>query len=282
MKASIVLVIRNEERYLKKCLDAIKDQDFSDWELVVIDDASTDASRSIVGSMKDERIRWVFVSGRPGMSRLRNRGIEESKGEFIFFTDGDCVPSRSWLALGVASLDGNGWAGVEGKTLYETAHTTISDHIVESQPGEYMTCNIAYKKSALERNRFDPQFRYAHEDRDVAYRIKESNQVGYLPEMLVVHQRKKRSIGSQYRSTWRATDTVLFLKKHGLGSAGETFGPVLYPSRLAVICFPPLLMLTRGIRSLHDLVLAVNQPFAYLFERILIWYSAIKYRIVII
>jgi len=280
MKASIVLVVRNEEDYIDNCLNSVYAQSFRDWELVVIDDSSTDRTGAIVKARADSRTKYVFQDGRLGLGALRNRGVEESEGDYIFFTDGDCIPNKYWLAEGVSALDqSDDWFGVEGKTYYQTAYTNISHHIVESHAGEFMTCNVGYRRNIFEKLEFDPRFKYAHEDRELALRVLKSGSIGYWPNMEVIHQEKKRTIPGLFYAARRAEDMVLLQKMHGKQSSDVVRWKILYPLRLLVILFPPLLFLSRGIRSISDVVIALVQPVAYLYERLLIWKTAIRLQI---
>ena len=87
---SIVLPVFNVEPYLAQCLDSIRCQTFVGWELVLVDDGSTDRSGEICDaySQKDERIKVVHVTNG-GVSHARNVGNELAKGEWITYVDGD-------------------------------------------------------------------------------------------------------------------------------------------------------------------------------------------------
>ncbi len=90
MKLSIIVPIYNISKYLKNCLDSILSQSFTDFELLLVDDGSTDGSAGICDNYakKDSRIR-VFHKINRGLSSARNLGIEKAKGEYLFFVDGD-------------------------------------------------------------------------------------------------------------------------------------------------------------------------------------------------
>ena len=85
---SVVIPLFNKEKQIKRTIDSILNQAFSDFELIIINDGSTDASLKIVSGIKDERIRIINQSNS-GVSVARNRGISESQGEYLFFLDAD-------------------------------------------------------------------------------------------------------------------------------------------------------------------------------------------------
>lgn len=85
---SVVLPLYNKEKYIKRTLESVLNQTFSNFEVLVIDDGSTDKSCEIVESINDSRIRLIRQENG-GPSKARNRGIKEAKGKFIAFLDAD-------------------------------------------------------------------------------------------------------------------------------------------------------------------------------------------------
>ena len=87
---SIIVPIYNAEEYLERCIESIKKQTYQKWELILVDDGSTDCSLQLCEkiALKDTRIRVIHIENL-GVSMARNRGIEEAKGEYISFIDAD-------------------------------------------------------------------------------------------------------------------------------------------------------------------------------------------------
>jgi glycosyltransferase involved in cell wall biosynthesis len=87
---SVIVPVYNVDNYLVQCIDSILFQTYSNFELLLIDDGSTDSSSYICNkyAKKDSRVR-VFHKDNGGVSSARNRGIEESKGDYIVFIDAD-------------------------------------------------------------------------------------------------------------------------------------------------------------------------------------------------
>ncbi len=89
-KISIIVPVYNTENYLRKCIDSVIKQEYKDWELILVDDGSTDISGKICDeyAAKDQRI-LVEHKNNTGVSDTRNHGIDASKGDWIFFLDSD-------------------------------------------------------------------------------------------------------------------------------------------------------------------------------------------------
>ena len=87
---SIIVPVYNVEKYLSRCLDSILSQTFSDFEILLINDGSTDNSGGICDkyAKKDKRIR-VFHKNNEGVNRARNTGLDNAKGDWITFVDSD-------------------------------------------------------------------------------------------------------------------------------------------------------------------------------------------------
>ncbi len=95
---SVVVPVYNIERYLPKCIESLMAQTYSDWEIMLVDDESTDGSLAICNrySGKDSRIR-VIRQAHGGASKARNTGIRMAKGEYIAFVDGDDYVAADYL-----------------------------------------------------------------------------------------------------------------------------------------------------------------------------------------
>ena len=89
-KVSIVMPMYRVERYIEKAIQSVLDQDFQDWELLVVNDGSTDGSREIASMMavSDERIK-ILDKENGGLSDARNYGLDRAIGEFVHFYDSD-------------------------------------------------------------------------------------------------------------------------------------------------------------------------------------------------
>jgi glycosyltransferase involved in cell wall biosynthesis len=85
---SVIIPLYNKEKYIKKTIESILNQDFQDFEIIIINDGSTDASEEIVKNINDPRIK-LYSQPNKGVSTARNKGIEIAKGQIIAFLDAD-------------------------------------------------------------------------------------------------------------------------------------------------------------------------------------------------
>ena len=90
LSLTIIIPVYNVERYLPMCLESIVQQHLSDYEVIMVDDGSTDGSGAICDEFAEHYPEFrVIHNGNGGVAAARNRGIEEAKGEYILFLDSD-------------------------------------------------------------------------------------------------------------------------------------------------------------------------------------------------
>ena len=96
-QVSIILPTRNRAYVLRQTLDGLRAQTFSDWELIVINDGSTDGTREMVASYQDPRFIYVQNEASLGAAKARNIGLARAQAEFIAFQDaGDDWLPENW------------------------------------------------------------------------------------------------------------------------------------------------------------------------------------------
>jgi glycosyltransferase involved in cell wall biosynthesis len=193
-RVSAIIIVLNGEGFIAEAIESVRAQDFGDWELLVVDDGSTDSTRDIVQRFVDADPDRVHLLRHPdqanhGMSATRNLGIEEARGEFVAFLDADDVWTSDKLGQQVAILDQhpsaamvygrtliwNLWdpssgendhfygLGVEPDALYEPPRLYFQ--LLENVHQTPTTCNAMIRRSVLrELGGFDPRFRGMFED----------------------------------------------------------------------------------------------------------------------
>ena len=97
---SIIVPVYCVEEYLKECVDSIYAQDFTDWELILIDDASPDGSGTLADALAahEPRTRVIHLKENGGQALARNRGIEECRGRYLTFIDSDDFVAPNYLS----------------------------------------------------------------------------------------------------------------------------------------------------------------------------------------
>lgn len=108
-RVSIVIPVFNKSLWIEETLKSVESQTFSDWECIIIDDGSTDESLETIRKYTEKSPgRWrVLTQGNSGQCIARNRGIEESSGEYVAFLDGDDTWAPNKLEIQVRILDAN-------------------------------------------------------------------------------------------------------------------------------------------------------------------------------
>ena len=110
----------NAERFISETIDSILNQTYQDFELLIIDDGSTDNSREILSNyaQKDERIRILYNNGNKGVAYTRNRGIKEARGRYLATMDADDIATPFRLEKEVQYLNEHKWIGAVSGCLY--------------------------------------------------------------------------------------------------------------------------------------------------------------------
>jgi GT2 family glycosyltransferase len=210
-RVSVIVCTHNGQSTLTECLARLTTLKYPDFEVIVVNDGSSDASAEIAEA---HEARLVQTEHR-GLSHARNVGIANATGEIVAFLDDDAYPDHDWLYYLAASLRANGHAGVGGPNIAPgddglvaecvaaapggPIHVLISDREAEHVPG----CNMAFRKAALEEiGGFDERFRVAGDDVDVCWRLQESGRtLGFSAGAVVMHRRRdsvRRYLRQQY------------------------------------------------------------------------------------
>src|SRR5262249_8925142 len=113
-RVSVVVCSYNGAPTLAQCLRSLMALDYSDYEVIVVDDGSTDETREVLGHFPD--IRVIHQPNR-GLSVARNVGLEAATGDVVAYTDSDCFADADWLTQLVHQLERTGAAAVGGPNL---------------------------------------------------------------------------------------------------------------------------------------------------------------------
>ncbi len=200
-KVSVVVASYNGGRTLTACLDSLLHLNYPNYEVVLVDDGSTDDTVRIAAHYPTVR---AVHEPNLGLSAARNTGILASMGEIVAFTDSDCRADEDWLYYVVGDLlktdacgigghnfpppEDNWIAGVVAVSPGAPAHVMLTDREAEHIPG----CNMAFWKWALEAiNGFDPIYRAAGDDVDVCWRLLQRGwKIGFSHAGFVWHYRR--------------------------------------------------------------------------------------------
>ncbi|QOX79703.1 glycosyltransferase [Trichlorobacter lovleyi] len=214
-RVSVLMPVYNGERFLREAIDSILGQSFHDFELIIVDDGSTDSSAACIASYHDTRIISVKNEINQGIVVTRNRGIELARGEYIALMDCDDISTEERLAEQVAFLDTDqsvaavaaciecvdengtflsGWA--------DDRSTVTPDQIRAFLP----RANCVANSSLMIRANVLRQYRYrggrdAVEDYDLLLRlVSDGLQVAKIPAVLLCYRIVNSSFSSAGRS----------------------------------------------------------------------------------
>lgn len=178
-KVSIIVPIYNVEKYLKRCINSILNQTLKEFELILVNDGSTDKSKEICDEYKDERIKVIHKINE-GVSSARNKGIDIAKGDYICFIDPDDYIDKDAIEYlyNLNIKNGADIACYRMKTyknevlqsklnIKENIEIYIKENIIKEYAinGKflYSTCNKLYDSKLFNNIRFSENIRYAED-----------------------------------------------------------------------------------------------------------------------
>lgn len=263
IEISIVIPAYNVASYIRDCLEAVRRQtlDACRFEVIVIDDGSTDHTLALLQQLKAE---WAFdglnIVHQPngGPAAARNRGVALARAPIVVFLDSDCIAEPQWLeALTRPLFENPALVGVEGKTLPASEKRTLMDHYVSNAHGGFCwTCNMAYRRDILLRlGGLDEGFPWpSGEDIDLAHRVKQVGEIPFVPDALVYHLILKRRF-LKHLAMARCFSTMLRLQRKHPGLLTKM------PGFLGLVCFQMVQLLGPIVTQRRELPKA---PVAYL------------------
>ncbi len=207
---SVVLCSYNGQRTIRDCLEGLAKLDYPNFEVIVVDDGSTDNTGAIAREYERYGFRVIHTE-QLGLSNARNTGLEAAAGEIVAYLDDDAYPDPQWLTYLAATFASTEHAAVGGPNIappgdgpsecFASApgtpvHVLLSDVEAEHIPG----CNMAFRRTCLEEiGGFDPQYRAAGDDVDVCWRLQKRGwTLGYSPAAMVWHHPR-----STVRTYWK-------------------------------------------------------------------------------
>ena len=107
---SIIMPSWNTDRFIAESIQSVIDQTYSNWELIIVDDCSTDNTDAVVDSFQDERIKYFHNEKNSGAALTRNRALREARGEWIEFLDSDDLWFPAKLEKQIAFMKEHGYS----------------------------------------------------------------------------------------------------------------------------------------------------------------------------
>lgn len=199
---SIIIPLYNKEEAIERCIQSILQQTYTDWELIIVDDGSTDSSSvKVKPFLRDSRIHYIYKENG-GVSCARNKGIDLAKGEWSIYLDADdyLIPNALHTLISTANkynvniISGNFW--IE-KGNIRTRYCYGKERIVkENFRAWYLrTCyirtgNTLFKTYILKQHRFDENLT-RYEDAKWAFDIMRENKIVYTPHCVMAYSQNQ-------------------------------------------------------------------------------------------
>jgi glycosyltransferase involved in cell wall biosynthesis len=225
IKLSFVVIAYNEQKTITNCVESILQQsgmDNLDYEIIVVNDASTDNTLNVVNSLvtvNNPRIRVVNFTVNRGRGFARHEGVKESRGAYVAFVDADITLPKSWTTQVLACLknfDGAGGIAIpDGDSTYIAQRFCLEPKRLP-HTFEITGSNSIYKKEVFEKVLLNPDLRDG-EDADIVQKMLKFGYKIKLVESLVVNHREdidfKKSIKRMYSFGKGATRLLVTHKK---------------------------------------------------------------------
>ena len=146
---SVIIPTYNRAHLIKTTLEGVFDQTFDQFEVIVVDDGSTDQTRSVIESIEDPRLRYVWQeNGERG--KARNRGVQLAKGNYVFFLDSDDFIQPNYLAHAFEQLQ-----SLNEPEFFHIRYQLVGENTV--QPAPMLSKETVYDK-VIRQNQFACQF----------------------------------------------------------------------------------------------------------------------------
>lgn len=269
---SVIIPARNARNTIQKCLDSILSLNHPSYETIIINDGSKDDTAEILSKYKDITI---LETNGIGPSKARNEGIRHSKGEYIAFTDSDCVVDKEWLkelmkgfidektaCVGGAQLSPAD-ESLFGKRVYEFFETAgfITDYIKSGgkmrEVSHNPSCNSMYRKDILVNVGGFLEGLWPGEDVELDYRIKKKGyKVIFNPNARVYHYRQE-NIEKFYNMMLRyGMAQGILVRKYGFFRAIQLI-PLFFLILMAIFLYSRFIFLLVSTMFLAGLIVRI-------------------------
>lgn len=247
-KVSVIMSVYNGERYLRDSIKSILNQTFKDFELLIVDDGSTDNTKEILKTYKDPRINIITNLENIGLTKSLNKGIHIAKGEYIARQDADDVSRYNRLEKQVNYLELNKNIALLGTAIY-----VIDDKGDKLEDIEYPT-NYYFIRQALKRNNC-----FCHGS--VIFKKKIFEELGGYREVFETAQ--DYDLWLRFSEKYEVSNLKDRLYKYRFNPSSLTFKKVINQTRLAIFAREEALAREKGLSEsslMNKIEVYLNNP----------------------
>ena len=225
MKISVIIPAYNAEKTIERCIKTILDNDYNDFEVIIVDDNSKDNTKQIVETFKDRRLQFFSNEFNRGPSFSRNHAIKSSNGDLMLLLDADSYVDKNWIAKHAklhkdtrADIIGGGVISIY-KTIYGKCDSFCTWIFSIPYSGDtylkrfflpYLpTTNMSVKKAVFEKIEYFHENLRVGEDAEFCFRALKNGMKLFFKSDLIVYHRERDDFKSfiQHQMDWDASFT---------------------------------------------------------------------------
>lgn len=226
-EVSVLMPVHNGAKYLAEAIKSILRQNFIDFELLIIDDGSTDEIEKVIGQFSDSRIVFVRNSENVGVASTLNRGIDLARGRFIARMDSDDISMPYRLQKQVEFLGQHpqvavvgSWVEIFGSNGTWKEHRPCKPEVVKASlifDTPFFHPSVMLRKEILQQHclRYDPSFSCS-EDYELWTRVVRHGDLDNIPEVLVRMRHHEESVTHSKQETMRQQTLVILSRELAL------------------------------------------------------------------
>lgn len=214
-KVSVIIPTYNRGFIIRKSIDSVLKQTFEDFELIIVDDGSTDNTKEVVNSYGDSRIRYIY-QGNSGACAARNKGISVAQGNYISFHDSDdeWFPTKLEIQLSMLERTDADIVTCQMIRINEDKSETVIPYLAESKfvslstlPPGLSTQTFFMKRKVAECIKFDPNMPRL-QDMEWLIRACETYSIYCINYPLVNYEVQQDSISSSLERLYKAIERI--------------------------------------------------------------------------
>ena len=208
---SVIVPAYNVEKYIKTCLDSLINQTYSNFEVIVINDGSTDQTEKMLNEYESNPKIQIFSQENGGLSAARNRGIKLANGELVCFIDSDDSVKSDYLGKLAAPFFEDSAVDITVcgyqekfekseinhalKSQKITGRQATKDLLIKQQDFDVLAWNKLYRKKLFSDNHIEYPAGQIHEDNLTTYKLfSHAQKVVYISDVLYIYQRTHSEI----------------------------------------------------------------------------------------